>query len=122
MLVIKNICKTFHTGTPNERIALDDVSLTLPKGEFVTLVGGNGAGKTTLMNCISGAILADSGSITLDGQDITFIPEYKRARHIGRLFQDPMKGTAPGMTIAENLALAYKHASGGGFRIGIGKK
>ena len=122
MLRLENICKTFHPGTSNERVALDNVSLYLPKGDFVTIVGGNGAGKTTLMNAISGIFLADSGLISLDGQDITFLPEHKRARHIGRLFQDPMKGTAPSMTIAENLTLAYKQASKGGFRIGIGKK
>jgi len=122
MLKLDSISKTFHAGTPNERIALNNVSLYLPKGDFVTVIGGNGAGKSTLMNAIAGVFLADSGSISLDGQDITFAPEYKRARYIGRLFQDPMKGTAPGMTIAENLALAYKQASGIGFRIGIGKK
>lgn len=122
MLRLENISKTFHPGTPNERVALDNVSLHLPEGDFVTIVGGNGAGKTTLMNAISGVFLADSGHITLDDMDITFAPEYKRARHIGRLFQDPMKGTAPNMTIAENLALAYKQASGIGFRVGIGKE
>jgi len=122
MLKLENISKTFHPSTPNERVALSNVSLHLPKGDFVTVIGGNGAGKSTLMNAISGVFLADSGQITLDGQDITFLPEYKRARHIGRLFQDPMKGTAPNMTIAENLALAYKQATGSGFRIGIGKK
>ena len=122
MLELKNISKTFHAGTPNERVALSDVSLCLPKGDFVTVIGGNGAGKSTLMNAISGVFLADSGSIVIDGQDITFAPEHKRAKFIGRLFQDPMKGTAPSMTIAENLALAYKQASGLGFRVGIGKK
>ena len=122
MLQLDNISKIFHAGTPNERIALDGVNLHLPKGDFVTVIGGNGAGKSTLMNAISGVFLADSGRIALDGQDITFLPEYKRARHIGRLFQDPMKGSAPGMTIAENLALAYKHTSGIGFQVGIGKK
>jgi len=122
MLLLENVSKTFHAGTPNERVALDDVSLHLPKGDFVTIIGGNGAGKSTLMNATSGVFLADAGKISLDGQDITFLPEYKRAKHIGRLFQDPMKGTAPGMTIAENLALAYKQASGIGFRVGIGKK
>ncbi|MCL2404849.1 MAG: ATP-binding cassette domain-containing protein [Defluviitaleaceae bacterium] len=122
MLRLENISKTFHAGTPNQRVALCDVSLYLPKGDFVTIVGGNGAGKTTLMNAISGVFLADGGSIVLDGQDITFLPEHKRAKHIGRLFQDPMKGTAPNMTIAENLALAYKQASGGSMRVGIGKK
>ena len=122
MLRLENIRKTFHPGTSNQRVALDNVNLVLEKGDFVTIVGGNGAGKTTLMNAISGVFLADSGRIVLDDWDITFIPEHRRARHIGRLFQDPMKGTAPNMTIAENLALAYKHASETGFRIGIGKK
>jgi len=122
MLTFSNVSKTFNPGTPNQRIALDDVSLTLEKGEFVTLIGGNGAGKSTLMNAISGLFLVDSGRITLDGKDITFLPEYKRARDIGRLFQDPMRGTAPNMTIAENLALAYGRAARTPFRIGIGKK
>ncbi|MCL2364028.1 MAG: ATP-binding cassette domain-containing protein [Defluviitaleaceae bacterium] len=121
MLRFENVSKTFHAGTPNERIALDDVNLFLPKGDFVTIVGGNGAGKTTLMNAVSGVFLADSGRIVLDEQDITFLPEYKRARHIGRLFQDPMKGSAPNMTILENLTLAYRQAEGLRFRIGIGK-
>ena len=121
MLEFKNVSKTFNAGTVNARIALDDVSLHLPKGDFVTIVGGNGAGKTTLMNAISGVYLADKGRIELDGEDITFMPEHKRARNIGRLFQDPMRGTAPNMTIAENLALAYMRASGRRFGIGIGK-
>ena len=121
MLSIENISKTFHPGTANERIALDDVSLHLPEGDFVTIVGGNGAGKTTLMNAVSGIFLADSGRITLDGEDITFLPEYRRARRIGRLFQDPMRGTAPNMTIAENMALAYYSANKTRFRVGIGK-
>jgi len=123
VLEFKGVTKIFNAGTVNQRVGLDDVSLFLPKGDFITIVGGNGAGKTTLMNAVSGVFLADGGSITLDGQDITFLPEYKRARHIGRLFQDPMKGTAPNMTIAENLALAYRYASGERkFRIGIGKE
>jgi len=122
MLTINNISKTFHPNTPNERVALNNVSLTVPQGDFVTMVGGNGAGKSTLMNAISGVFLADRGQIILDGVNITFMPEHKRARFIGRLFQDPMKGTAPNMTIEENLALAYKQASQSGFRIGIGKK
>ena len=122
MLSIKNINKVFHTGTANQRVALDDVSLHLPKGDFVTIVGGNGAGKSTLMNAISGVFLVDSGQILLDDQDITFLPEYKRAKNIGRLFQDPMKGTAPNMTIAENLALAYHTAHRNRFHIGIGKE
>jgi len=121
MLSFENVHKTFNTGTVNERVALSDVSLHLPKGDFVTIVGGNGAGKSSLMNAISGVYFVDSGRITLDGENITFLPEHKRARHIGRLFQDPMKGTAPNMTIAENLALAYMRTSGKKFRIGIGK-
>ena len=122
MLEFSNISKTFNPGTPNERVALDDVSVFLAKGEFVTLIGGNGAGKSTFMNAISGVFLADSGRIKLDGADITFLPEHKRARSIGRLFQDPMKGTAPNMTIGENLFLAYGRAARLPFRIGIGKK
>lgn len=122
MLQFLNVSKTFNPGTPNQRTALDNVSLTLKRGDFVTLIGGNGAGKSTLMNAISGVFLADSGRIILDGKDITFLPEYKRARSIGRLFQDPMKGTAPNMTIAENLALAYGRAARTPFRVGIGKK
>jgi len=122
MLQFLNVSKTFNPGTANQRTALDEVSITLEKGEFVTLIGGNGAGKSTFMNAISGVFLADSGHIILDGQDITFLPEYKRARNIGRLFQDPMRGTAPNMTIAENLALAYGRAARLPFRIGIGKK
>ncbi|MCL2222990.1 MAG: ATP-binding cassette domain-containing protein [Oscillospiraceae bacterium] len=121
MLSFENVYKTFNTGTVNERVALSGVSLHLPEGDFVTIVGGNGAGKSTLMNAISGVYFVDSGRITLDGENITFLPEHKRARHIGRLFQDPMKGTAPNMTIAENLALAYMRTSGTRFRIGIGK-
>jgi len=121
MLSIENVTKVFNAGTVNERVALDNVSLHLPEGDFVTIVGGNGAGKSTLMNAVSGVFLADSGRIMLNEKDITFLPEYKRARYIGRLFQDPMKGTAPNMTIAENLALAYQSATKTRFRIGIGK-
>jgi len=122
MLSLENVNKVFHAGTANERIALENVSLHLPKGDFVTIVGGNGAGKTTLMNAVSGVFLADSGRVLLDGEDITFLPEYRRARYIGRLFQDPMRGTAPNMTIAENLALAYHSANRSRFRIGLGKR
>jgi putative ABC transport system ATP-binding protein len=122
MLEIRSLSKTFHPGTANERVALNGVDLTLAAGDFVTIVGGNGAGKTTLLNAISGLFLADAGKIELDGMDITFLPEHKRARYIGRLFQDPMRGTAPNMTIAENLALAYSHAEGLRFRVGIGRK
>lgn len=107
MLELKGISKTFAKGTVNEKCALDNISLTLADGEFATIVGSNGAGKSTLFGAISGAFFTDSGSVTLDGEDITFTPEYKRSRYIGRLFQDPLKGTAPNMSIEENLAIAY---------------
>lgn len=106
MLTLSHISKTFHPGTANEKVAIRDLSLHLKEGDFVTIIGANGAGKSTLFNAIAGSFFTDSGSITLAGQDITFLPEYKRARIIGRLFQDPMLGSAPGMTIEENLALA----------------
>ena len=113
MLTISHISKTFNPGTVNEKRALTDLSLHLAPGDFVTIIGSNGAGKSTLFNAISGSFFVDSGSISLDGVDVTFLPEYKRAKHIGRLFQDPMRGSAPGMTIEENLALAA--GSGGWF-------
>ena len=106
MLRLEHISKTFAPGTVNEKPALQDLSLHLEKGEFATIVGSNGAGKSTLFNAIAGSFLVDSGSVTLAGQDVTFLPEHQRAKHMGRLFQDPMGGTAPGMTIGENLALA----------------
>ena len=105
MLKLSHISKTFNPGTVNEKTAIPDLSLELERGDFVTIIGANGAGKSTLFNAICGSFLTDSGSI-LDGEDITFQPEHKRAKRIGRLFQDPMRGTAPGMTIEENLALA----------------
>ena len=107
MLVIQNIAKTFNPGTVNEKQALSGLSLQLAAGDFVTIVGSNGAGKSTLFNAIAGDFYVDEGSIALDGQDITYLPAHKRSRQIGRLFQDPMRGTAPHMTIEENLALAY---------------
>lgn len=107
MLDLKDLCITFHAGTINERIALDHLSLHVNEGDFISVLGTNGAGKSTLLNAISGTIASDSGSILLDGKDITMYPEYKRAKEIGRLFQDPLKGTAPNMTIEENLGLAY---------------
>ena len=107
MLKINNISKTFNPGTVNEKKALENVSLHLLPGDFVTIVGSNGAGKSTLFNAIAGAFFADEGSIVLAGENITFKPEHKRSREMGRLFQDPMRGTAPNMTIEENLALAY---------------
>lgn len=111
MLRLEHISKTFNPGTVNEKTALQDLNLHLLPGDFVTIIGSNGAGKSTLFNAICGSFYTDSGSIFLGGEDVTFEPEYKRSRSIGRLFQDPMRGSAPHMTIAENLALAA--ASGG---------
>ena len=111
MLDIRNISKTFNPGTVNEKKALDGLSLHLEKGDFVTVIGSNGAGKSTLLNAVAGSFYVDGGSISLGGRDITFQPEHKRSRTIGRLFQDPLKGTAPHMTIEENLALAYLRSS-----------
>ena len=111
MLKIHNISKTFNPGTVNEKQALSSLSLHLNQGDFVTILGSNGAGKSTLFNAIAGSFVVDSGSITLDGSDITNLPDYKRSKFIGRMFQDPLKGTAPNMTIEENLALAYMRAS-----------
>lgn len=110
MLYLENISKTFNPGTVNEKRALSGLSLHVKKGDFVTIIGSNGAGKSTLFNAISGGFYVDEGSVTLAGKDITFMPEYKRSQSIGRLFQDPLKGTAPHMTIEENLALAYLRA------------
>ena len=107
MLKLHNISKTFHPGTVNEKKALTDLSLELNKGDFVTILGSNGAGKSTLFNAIAGTFVVDRGSILLDGQNITNLPDYKRSKFIGRMFQDPLKGTAPNMTIEENMALAY---------------
>ncbi len=106
MLKLSGISKTFNPGTVNEKCAIHNLSLHVAPGDFVTIIGANGAGKSTLFNAIAGSFYTDSGSITLDGNDITFLPEYRRAKIIGRLFQDPLLGTAPGMTIEENLALA----------------
>ena len=103
MLNISHISKSFNPGTPNEKL-VNDLSLNVEKGDFITIIGANGAGKSTLLNAIAGSFIADSGTITMAGCDITLMPEHIRAKHIGRLFQDPMRGTAPGMTIEENLA------------------
>ena len=111
MLTLTNLRKTFAPGTVNEKVALDGVNLHLNPGDFVTILGSNGAGKSTLFGAIAGSFLPDQGSVVLDGADITKLPDYKRSKYIGRLFQDPLKGTAPNMTIEENLALAYLRAS-----------
>ena len=113
MLNISHISKSFNPGTPNEKLVLNDLSLNVEKGDFITIIGANGAGKSTLLNAIAGSFIADSGTITMAGCDITLMPEHIRAKHIGRLFQDPMRGSAPGMSIEENLAMAAK--SGGWF-------
>ncbi len=119
MLKIENLSKTFNPGTVNEKVAIQGLNLELEAGDFVTIIGSNGAGKSTLFNAICGDFMTDSGSILLDGKDITFQPSYVRSRSIGRLFQDPMRGSAPGMSIEENLALA---AGSGGWFSSISKK
>lgn len=111
MLVIDSVSKTFYPGTVNEKKALDNVSLTLAEGDFATIVGSNGAGKSTLFNAITGNFYVDEGRIILGGEDITYCKEHVRSKVIGHLFQDPLKGTAPHMTIEENMALAYLRAS-----------
>jgi putative ABC transport system ATP-binding protein len=111
MLKLENISLTFNAGTVNEKKALTNLSLHLQQGDFVTILGSNGAGKSTLFNTIAGTYTPDSGKVYLDGKDITSLPDYKRSKEIGRLFQDPLKGTAPNMTIEENLALAYLRAN-----------
>lgn len=119
MLKLTNVSKTFNTGTVNERTALKSINLEVAKGDFITVIGSNGAGKSTLFNAISGYFLTDEGTIELDGRDITMVPDHIRAREIGRLFQDPMLGSAPGMTIEENLALA---AGAGGWLSRVSRK
>ena len=111
MLKLENISLTFNPGTVNEKKALTNLSLHLQQGDFVTILGSNGAGKSTLFNTIAGTYTPDSGKVYLYGKDITSLPDYKRSKEIGRLFQDPLKGTAPNMTIEENLALAYLRAN-----------
>lgn len=122
MLEIKNISKTFNPNTVNEKLALNDLSLTLNDGDFVTVIGGNGAGKSTLLNAIAGTFKVDCGSIMLDDVDVTNIPEYKRAKFLGRVFQDPMLGTAAGMQIDENLAIAELRGSRHTLRWGVRKE
>ena len=121
MLDLKNVSKTFHPGTVNARTALNDLTLHLDEGDFVTVIGGNGAGKSTLLNAIAGTFAVDCGSIAIGGQDVTRLPEYKRASLIGRVFQDPMLGTAATMQIEENLALAARRGQARGLKWGITK-
>ena len=106
MLELRNVCKTFNAGTPDEKRALTDVSLKIEDADFVSIIGANGAGKSTLFNAICGSFPLDSGTVWLDGKNVTMMPEHQRAKQIGRLFQDPMRGSAPDMNIEENLALA----------------
>lgn len=119
MLEIIKLCKTFNPGTVNEKTALDGVSLTLKDGDFVSVIGGNGAGKSTLLNAVAGTWLVDSGTISIDGVNVTRLPEHKRAQFIGRVFQDPMMGTAATMQIEENLALALRRGKRRTLRAGI---
>lgn len=121
MLEINSICKTFNAGTVNEKKALDGLSLELNEGDFVTVIGGNGAGKSTMLNAIAGTWFVDEGTISIDGADVTRVPEFKRAKYIGRVFQDPIMGTAASMGIDENLALAARRGKARGLRRGISK-
>ena len=121
MLRIENVKKTFNAGTVNEKVALNGLNLHLKEGEFVTVIGGNGAGKSTMLNAVAGVWGVDSGKILIDGIDVTHLPEYKRATYIGRVFQDPMMGTAATMWIEENLALAARRGKARTLRSGITK-
>lgn len=122
MLELRNVTKVFNPGTVNEKLALDNFSMTLEDGEFVTVIGGNGAGKSTMMNAIAGVWPVDFGQILIDGEDVTKLSEHKRAKYLGRVFQDPMMGTAATMGIEENLALAKRRGHGRSIRAGITKK
>lgn len=119
MLEVKNITKTFNAGTVNEKVALNDLSLTIKDGEFVTVIGGNGAGKSTLLNAVCGTWKVDCGEILIDGVNVTKMPDYKRAKFLGRVFQDPMMGTVADMEIEENLALAFRRGKHRGLKSGI---
>ncbi len=119
MLELKNITKIFNGGTVNEKVALNDLSLTLNDGDFVTVIGGNGAGKSTMLNAVAGTFFVDEGSVTIDGKDITRLPEHKRAKFIGRVFQDPMTGTAADMWIEENMAIAMRRGRSRGMQWAI---
>ena len=121
MLELKNIYKTFNPGTINEKVALNGLNLTLNEGDFVTVIGGNGAGKSTMLNAVAGTWFVDEGQILIDGTDVTKLPEHKRAAYLGRVFQDPMTGTAATMGIEENLALAKRRGKLRSLRSGITK-
>ncbi|WP_199426278.1 ABC transporter ATP-binding protein [Thermaerobacillus caldiproteolyticus] len=122
MLELRQITKVFNEGTVDEKVALKSINLTLAPGDFVTIIGSNGAGKSTMMNIISGKLLPDTGSVWINGQEVTQLSEHKRARYIGRVFQDPLAGTAPNMTIEENLALAYNRTKRRTLKFGVTKQ
>ncbi len=122
MLKIQNISKTFFPGTVNERVALNELDLTLDEGDFITVIGSNGAGKSTLLNAVAGRLFVDTGTVLIDGKKVNKLPEYKRARYVGRVFQDPLAGTAPNLTIEENLSLALLRGKGRGLGRGLTKK
>lgn len=122
MLKLTNILKIFNEGTVDEKMALSNINLELARGDFVTIIGSNGAGKSTLMNIISGVLLPDEGTVEIDGNKVDHLKEYQRAPMIGRVFQDPMAGTSPSMTIEENLAMAYSRDKKRGLRLGVNQK
>lgn len=122
MLRLNQLYKVFNEGTPDEKLALQNLQLELKKGEFLTVIGSNGAGKSTLMNMVAGKLLPDAGEVEIDGQNVSQVPEHVRSRMIGRVFQDPMAGTAPNMTIEENLAIAFGRTNARGFGFGVTKK
>ncbi|WP_230130386.1 ABC transporter ATP-binding protein [Bacillus sp. CECT 9360] len=122
MLQLSNIHKVFNEGTSDEKIALDHINLHLKQGDFVTVIGSNGAGKSTLMNLVSGMLQPDLGEVKIETKNVTYLPEYKRAKLIGRVFQDPMAGTSPTMTIEENLAMAYSRNKRRTLKSGVTKK
>lgn len=121
MLRINGLYKVFNHGTPNEKTALHNLNLHLAEGDFLTVIGGNGSGKSTMLNLIAGVYMPDGGHISIDGEDITHMPEYKRAAYLGRVFQDPLMGSAGNMSIEENLALASRRGHGRGFSAGLPK-
>ena len=122
MLEMQHVTKVFNCGSVDEKVALNDLSLTLRDGDFVTVIGGNGAGKSTLLNAVAGTWFVDEGNILIDGNDVTRLPEHKRAIYLGRVFQDPMTGTAATMEIQENLALAKRRGNKRFLRPGITKQ
>lgn len=122
MLNLKNICKKFSLGEVDEKIIFENFNLHVKKGEFVIIIGGNGAGKSTLMNLISGSILPDNGEIFIDGENVTCLSEHKRSKFIGRVFQDPLKGSSPNLTVEENLCLSLLRGKKRGLSFGIHKK